>query len=318
MNKVKLSLLTVFILVLFMTTTAAYAVPRLPSGPTYKDVVVAVADNEGEAFELRTNIYLPEEESAEPWPLVLFIHGNGGAYNFANGSRSYEFSIALADRGIAVATIDYRHEAGLPENVHDVKAYVRYFRAHADEYNIDPDRIAVWGTSRGGHLAAMLATTGDVKELEGDVGGNLNQSSCIQAAVIYYPYTDIFLYDDPSNILKIVFGLKEDEVDDVLEAKENHDTSSPYWKYVEAAELVNPMNYISDDDPPILIATGGHDEVTPLNHSTELFYKYLEHGLDASLYVWAPGVHGRVGTHIEAASSEWIVNKLLVDLAAKK
>jgi len=298
---------------------SAFAANRLPSGPTYKDVLVATVQDAGKPFNLRTNIYLPKTPATGPIPLLLFIHGHGGAYNFANGSRAYEFSIALADRGIAVATISYRPETGLPENVYDVKAYVRYFRAHAKEFNIDPNRIGIWGTSRGGHLAAMLATTGDIKELEGDVGGRLDQSSRVQAAVIYYPFTDVFLQpDDAPRFLKLFFGAKDPETPGIVEAYKKNDTSSPYWKYVQKANLVNPMNYVSKDGPPVLITCGGKDTVTPIIHSTTLFNKYLEKGGVASFYGYTVGVHGRVGTDIEAASSEWLANKLLIELAPKK
>src|SRR6202158_5011867 len=172
------SMSSVLTVVLSAVVTAAsvpaFAADRLPSGATYRDVLVATVQDAGKPYALRANVYLPKGAASAPAPLVLFLHGNGGTYNFANGSRSYEFSIALSDRGIAVATIDYRPDDALPGEIFDVKAYVRFFRAKAKEYNIDPQRIAVWGTSRGGHLGALLATSGDVKELEGDVGGNLD------------------------------------------------------------------------------------------------------------------------------------------------
>jgi acetyl esterase/lipase len=319
MRIIKLSVLLILVLTVFvMPSMLVFAADRLPSGPTYKEVLVATVQDAGKPFPLRTNIYLPKGPATVPTPLVLFIHGHGGAYNFSNGSRSYEFSIALSDRGIAVATIDYRHEIGLPENVYDVKAYVRWFRAKAKEYNIDPSRIGIWGTSRGGHLAAMLAASGDVKELEGDVGGNLDQSSRVQAAVIYYPFTDVFLYPDPSGALKLFYGAKDSETAGIIEAYKKKDTSSPYWKFVQKANLVNPMNYVSKDDPPVLITCGGNDKITPIIHSTKLFDKYLEMGAVASFYAYTPGVHGQVGADIEAATSEWIAHKLLVELASKK
>lgn len=291
---------------------------KIPA-PTYQDVTIATVDDKGESFDLKTNVYLPKKKgNSEPTPMVLFIHGNGGTYNFPNGSRSYDLSIALADRGISVATIDYRPKAGLPEDVYDVKAYVRYFKANAEKYNIDPEKVAVWGTSRGGNLASLLAATGDDPKLEGDVGGNLDQSSKIHSAVIYYPFTDAFFYDDPSGILKNFYGAQDSDIAGILAANESNDTSSPYWPFVEKIRLVNPINHVDKEDPPVLITIGGQDPVTPIKHSTELFNKYLEHGVDASLYAWAPGVHGRVGTDIEAATAEWLVNKLLGEQSEEK
>jgi len=79
-----------------------------------------------------------------------------------------------------------------------------------------------------------------------------------------------------------------------------------------------PLLYVSKDGPPVLITCGGKDTVTPIIHSTTLFNKYLEKGGVASFYGYTVGVHGRVGTDIEAASSEWLANKLLIELAPKK
>ncbi|MCX7788506.1 MAG: alpha/beta hydrolase, partial [Spirochaetes bacterium] len=255
---------------------------------------------------------LPSQPTPSPAPLVIFIHGHGGAYNFSNGSRSYELSIALKDRGIAVATADYRPSGDALLNTYDVKAYVRFFKAHAKEYNIDPQRIGVWGTSRGGHLAAMVATTGDVKELEGDVGGNTEYTSAVHCAVIYYPITDVFMQPQiPSWFLGSNDG-------DSTRLKELHATKSdpnnPLWKFVELGRKVNPIQYVSEQDPPVLIAVSAKDTVTPMTASWALYQKYIEKGLDATFCTWSQGSHGVVGVDIEAGTQDWIAKKLLVDL----
>ena len=319
---------------LSMTCAAALAADRLPSGPTYKEVLVATVQDAGRPFALRTNIYLPKGPAAAPTPLVLFIHGNGGSYNFSNGSRAYEFSIALADRGIAVATIDYRPDDPLPGEIHDVKAYVRFFRAKAKDYNIDPNRIGVWGTSRGGHLGALLATSGDVKELEGNVGGNLEHSSRIQCAVLYYSVINYLTngsdlavkYPDRAKVQDATGGLATQllGVNDARgmvaarEAAARNDKSNPAWKAVELAQLSDPVNYVTKDDPPVLLAHSSIDGVVAAEQSEKLYRKYLETGLDANLMLWSRGAHGAVGLDVEAASAEWLVRKLLIDLAPKK
>jgi len=315
-------------------TATASAADRLPSGPTHKEVLVATVQDAGKPFALRTNIYLPRGAAGAPTPLVLFIHGNGGAYNFSNGSRAYEFSIALAERGIAVATIDYRPDDALPGEIHDVKAYVRWFRAKAKEYNIAPDRIGVWGTSRGGHLGALLATTGDVNELEGDVGGNLEHSSRIQCAVLYYSLTNVLgngtdlaarypdrarAQDAPGGLAAQLLGLKDARgLPAAREAVAKGDRSDPSWKAAELARLSDPVNYVTKTAAPILLAHSSIDSVVAVEQSERLYRKYLENGLDASLYLWSRGAHGAVGLDIEAASSEWLARKLLVELAPKR
>ena len=334
MRTLRLSVSLVLVAAVFMVPSmAVFAADRLPSGPTYKEVLVATVQDAGKPFALRTNIYLPKGPAAAPTPLVLFIHGHGGAYNFSNGSRSYEFSIALTDRGIAVATIDYRPDDILPGEIYDVKAYVRWFRAKAKDYNIDPNRIGIWGTSRGGHLAAMLATSGDVKEVEGDVSGNLDQSSRVQCAVIYYPMTDFLnagadhaarfpesaKREDAGGLTAQLLGYKDPKGMSYLrEIFAKNDKTNPYWKIVELAELSNPVKYVSKDDPPILLGHSSMDNVVSVEQSQRLYKKYIDNGLDASFYIWAKGAHGAVGLDIEAATSEWIAKKLLVDLAPKK
>lgn len=307
-----------FIMIFVMVFSGAIlAISPLPSGPAYKEILVATVDDEGEDFDLRTNIYIPEETRSGPFPLLIFIHGHGGAYNYSGGSRAYELSIALKNRGIAVATIDYRYKSGLPEDIYDVKAYVRWFRANAKVYNIDPKRIGIWGTSRGGHLASVLATTGDVAELEGDVAGNLEQSSRVQCAVIYYPFVDPFL-DPNADTFSLFYDAERYDFSAIMETYDNNDTGSPVWKHVELANLCNPINYVSKDDPSAFIAVGGHDVVTPQIHSIKLYEAYNEKGIDASLHIWVPGSHGQVGIDIENATQNWLINKLLVELAEGK
>lgn len=333
MKRLKPVALAVLAWTAFSTACGSLAADRLPSGPNYKDVTIATVSDAGKPFALRTNIYLPKSGTAGPAPLVLFIHGNGGAYNFANGSRSYELSIALTERGIAVATIDYRPQDTLPGELHDVKAYVRWFRAKARDYNIDPNRIAVWGTSRGGHLAAMLATTGDVKELEGDVGGQLEQSSRIQAAVIYYPLVDFLnagadlMKRFPERVrnengggltLQLLGYSGPGGMASLRQSAERNDQTDPNWKYVALAQQHNPLQYVSKDDPPIVLAHSSIDPVVAVDQSLRLYERYLANGLDASLLLWSKGNHGSVGADIETTTADWIAKKLLVEMAPKK
>ena len=97
--------------------------------------------------------------------------------------------------GIAVASISYRfsQDAKFPAQIHDCKGAIRWLRAHADQYGYSADKIAVVGSSAGGMLAALLATSADLPELEGNVGGNLNYSSRVEAPVDFYGATDFIL-----------------------------------------------------------------------------------------------------------------------------
>ena len=116
---------------------------------------------------LLLDLYLPPEGES-PWPVIVWIHG--GAWR--TGNRADPPALFLVERGYAVASISYRlsREAIFPAQIHDCKAAIRWLRARAGEYDLDPARIGVWGASAGGHLAALLGTSGGVERLEGTVG----------------------------------------------------------------------------------------------------------------------------------------------------
>jgi len=118
-----------------------------------------------------------KDEPAPPRPLLIWIHGGG----WIGGSKDHCPAVSMCRDGFVVASINYRlsSEATFPAQIEDCKAAVRWLRAHAKAYNIDVNRVGVWGASAGGHLAALVGTSGDVKEL--DKGDNLEQSSRVQA-----------------------------------------------------------------------------------------------------------------------------------------
>jgi acetyl esterase/lipase len=245
-------------------------------------------------------------------PLLLYIHGKGGAYNDPRDKVVLRVLAAMGQRGIAVARIDYRKSGRMPQMLFDTKAYIRFFRAHAAQYNIDPNRIGIWGVSRGGNLAAMLAVTGDVKALEGDVGGNAGQSSMLQASVVESPLTDLFLSTDDKAAAMFgdYLGTNEQESRAVVAAYRKHDTASPYWKDVERIQQVNPLNYVTKESPPALIVCGGLDPANVILNCSAFFDKYIEKGATASYYALSTGTHVRVGTAIEQASITWLAERL--------
>lgn len=125
------------------------------------------------------DIYVPAN-AKKPMPAILWIHG--GAWRM--GSKEDTPAPFFMKSGFLVASINYRfsNKAIFPAQLEDAKAAVRWLRDHAKEYNIDPNRIAAFGNSAGGHLSALLGTTGDITALDGKFG-NLKQSSKVQAVV---------------------------------------------------------------------------------------------------------------------------------------
>ena len=132
---------------------------------------------------LRMDVYAPDNPKG-PLPAVIYIHGGG----WRRGDKSQQTGVPLVSHGYVVASINHRpsQEAIFPAQIEDCKAAVRFLRANAKKYSIDAGHIGVWGDSSGGHLSALVGTSGDVKELEGRVGEHLDQSSRVQAACVYY------------------------------------------------------------------------------------------------------------------------------------
>ena len=295
-------------------TTPRPAAPPAPV-PTIADVQVARIDDLGKPMDLKSNVWLPAVKGAAT-PLILYIHGKGGSYKVTN-DRVARMVVGLTEKGFAVATIDYRLSGRMPAMLMDTKAYIRFFRAHARDYNIDPNRVAIWGVSRGGNLAAMLAVSGDVKALEGDIGGNTGQSSKLNASVIESPLTDMFVNTDEkaASIFNDYLGTSDTESMAVVKAYRAHNTASPAWANVEKIQQTNPLNYIAKESPPALLICAGGDTGNVIANCTAMFDKYIEKGADAQYYAWAQGAHVQVGPHIEDASVAWLMDKLKVKAA---
>src|SRR5205085_12369694 len=133
------------------------------------------------------DLYVPEKVQ-KPLPLLIWIHG--GAW--MSGSKdSPSPALQFTAKGYAVAQVGYRlsQDAKFPAQIHDCKAAVRWLRANAQKYNLDPNKFAAWGASAGGHLVALLGTTGAAAELEGHVS-DLKESSRVQAVVDWCGPTD--------------------------------------------------------------------------------------------------------------------------------
>jgi acetyl esterase/lipase len=163
-----------------------------PPAPTsWNDVVYAsVPVMGGGLLDLHLDIH-GASAGSPPHPVLVWIHGGG--WQSGSHDQAPSFALALRERGITVASIEYRlsHEAVFPAQIHDCKGAIRYLRANASTYNLDPDRIAVWGSSAGGHLAALVATSGNTASLEGSTGGNVALSSAVLAGAAFYPPTDL-------------------------------------------------------------------------------------------------------------------------------
>ncbi|MGO9110497.1 MAG: alpha/beta hydrolase fold domain-containing protein [Thermoguttaceae bacterium] len=224
----------------------------------------------------RLDLYLPEKSTGR-LPLVVWIHG--GAWRA--GSKEYPPALWLVGRGYAVASINYRfsQHALFPAQIEDCKAAIRWLKAHAERYSIDPDHIGVWGASAGGHLVALLGTTAGVRKLEGS-GGNAEQTSRVQAVVDWFGPAD----------MATMGGQAEPPDSPVAQL-----IGGPAAKYPEKARQASPLTYVSKDSAPMLIMHGDQDTIVPLDQSERLAAALKKAGVEARLNVIHGNGHGGPG-----------------------
>jgi acetyl esterase/lipase len=249
--------------------------------PPGVEVVRDVVYGKGGGRSLTLDILRLKESAKASQPVVVYVHGGG----WSGGSKAGAPPLlaALAQRGYFCATIDYRlsQEARFPAQIEDCKCAIRFLRSRAREYNLNPDRIGVWGHSAGGHLVALLGTTGDVKDLEGD-GGSPKVSSRVQAVLDCFGPTDFArMADFPSRIDHNSSNSPESRL-----------VGGPVQQKKEEVRRANPITYVTKDDPPFLIMHGDQDPLVPLNQSQLLLDALKKAGVDASLHVVKGGGHG--------------------------
>ena len=247
---------------------------------------------------LLLDVFIPEDAKGK-LPMIVWIHGGG----WVSGNKENPPTLMFLRKGYAVASINYRLSpvAPFPAQIHDCKAAIRFLRAKAPEYNVDPDRIGVWGGSAGGHLVALLGVSDGVKELEGD-GGNPGVSSKVQAVCDFFGPTDftkikeLRMSDDPSIQQKLKeFNLDNDS--NVLAKL----LGGPIDQKQELAIQASPMTYVKKllndkkDYPPFLIMHGEKDPVVPVEQSIEFNDALKAAGLDSTLKVYKGAKHGSLG-----------------------
>lgn len=217
--------------------------------PTYKDLAYATLSS-----AQKLDLYIPTTGSG-PFPVVIMIHGGGFMFGDKSDGAGLTGVSQLLAEGYAVASINYRlsGETTYPAQIFDAKAAVRFLRANATKYNLNPDKFGAWGASAGGNLAALLGTTCGVAELEGAELGYAEQSSCVQAVVDWF---------GPIDFLKMQEQLAAagcPASTDSANSPESKLVGAPIQTVPEKVALTNPMNYITPDDAPFFIENGTAD-----------------------------------------------------------
>lgn len=249
----------------------------------------------------RLDLYIPDGATT-PLPVIVWIHGGGWAIGDKNLAAD-AYQLRYPRNGYALVSINYRltNQAIFPAQIHDSKAAIRWIRANAAQYNLDPTRIGVWGSSAGGHLVALLGTSNDVIDMEGTVGSNLQYSSRVQAVVDWFGPTD-FLQMDTQAIAQGCGGSNHDAPG----SPESVLVGCPIQTCPTAVQRANPLTYYTRDDPPFFIQHGNADCTVPRGQSQILYNLMQTGGHDASLTLIPNAGHG--GIQFSAES-----NMLLID-----
>ena len=217
--------------------------------PTYADLAYATVSD-----AQKLDLYIPTTGSG-PFPVVIMVHGGG----FMMGDKSDGAGLTGVDQllaaGYAVASINYRlsSEAIYPAQIYDAKAAVRFLRANAAEYQLNPDKFGAWGASAGGSLVSLLGTTCGVAELEGAELGNAEQSSCVQAVIDWFGPIDFLKMDEQ------FAGTSCPQTHDAANSPESMLVGAAIQTVPDLVATTNPMNYITADDAPFFIENGTAD-----------------------------------------------------------
>ena len=227
----------------------------------------------------KLDLYLPH--SGESFPLIIWVHGGA----FRMGSKDDHVPMDYLDAGFAVASLNYRlsQHAIFPAQLEDVKAALRWLRANAQKYRLDPERFGAWGESAGGHLVAMLGTTGTIDTF--DVGENLRFSSRVQAVADHFGPTDFLQMDaqrQPDGMLH-----------DTPDSPESQLVGGPIQENKASVARANPITYITQEIPPFLIVHGDHDPLVPYQQSVLLNNALVAAGAPVRFYTVIGAGHGQ-------------------------
>ena len=222
------------------------------------------------------DLYLPEGNG--PFPVVVNIHPGG----FFSGDKDMVPGTpgkALLKAGYAIASINYRlsGEATFPAAVQDAKAAVRFLRANAAKYKLNPDKIAAFGQSAGGNIASMLDTTGDVAEFDDPKLGSAGVSSRVQAVINWFGPNDFSVMDAQA---KAQGCPASDQTHSVADSFESKYLGAAVASSPELVRKANPMTYITKDDPPFLVQKGDQDCTIAIENTKMLADALAAAGID--------------------------------------
>jgi len=266
-------------LVFTVITPALFAADTPP--PAGVTEIHDVEIGQGGDKVLHAEIAYPSQTSAALLPAVIRIHGGGWRF----GTYKEKIAEWLAPHGYFVATIEYRlsTEAIWPAQIEDCKLAVRWLRANAAKYHVDPDRIGVWGSSAGGHLALCVGTMNNEPQFEGH-GGYEGVSSRVKAVVDWCGPSD-FTAGDPGIEKKLAKPPDYDSPGLVKLFGGTYKEKPDVWKEG------SPIKYVTADDPPFLIVQGDKDLSVPHEQSEKMVAALKQAGVPVEFIMVHGGGH---------------------------
>jgi acetyl esterase/lipase len=255
------------------------------AGQTLRDVTYCAS------VQQKLDIYFPK--TGGPWPTLIYVHG--GSWMRGDKSEAAGLGAQMNPRGYAVVSVNYSMYpyAKFPRIIEDVKCAVRFLRAHAADYNLDPLRFGAIGASAGGHLVALLGTSDE--QAGWDTGEYSEYTSRVQAVIDMSGPTDMTRkFPNPEIAMLALVAFGDDEM-------------------VKSS----PITHVTSDDPPFLIIHGDKDGVIPVEQS-QLFYDALtKAGVVAQLVIVKNGDHGLTAPDSSATPTPAEIEKMKLDFLDK-
>ena len=291
----------------------------------YRDIVVSTEDTYSGKKNICMNIFVPDTANN---PAATLVYCHGGAYLTGDYTQENNLSNAwytvrdtYKELGVALVCVGYRlaDEACFPAQIHDLKGCIRYLRANGDKYGLSTEKIGIAGESAGGHLSALLALSSGEKELEGNVGGNLEYSSSVQFCADFYGVVDFLSLNDQfdSRITRrmntpeqeklarlgckdespeyLLFGLDKTnlKLEDIIKEKESGQCSNPViMEKVHLFEIFNLSNHLKGYIPPFFIGHGDADDLIPVQQNLYFYGDLCRAGTDVEFILTHDQAHG--------------------------
>ncbi len=239
----------------------------------------------------RLDVYLPKKRDGGKLPVIVFFHGGGWSQG-DKGDGARRLMPFVRTGQYAGISVNYRltDEAQWPAQLHDSKAAIRWIRANAAVYGLDPERIGAWGRSAGGHLVLLLGTTGDVVELEGDLGLHKNVSSRVAGVANFFGVSELLaIVGQPTDLDRTRANAPEAKL-----------LGGPLLANKDAATEASPITHISAGDAPVLTVHGTADRTVPYDQAVRLDTALRKAGVPSYFVAVKGAGHGNFGTAADA------------------